>query len=148
MKKKNLVVITCVFLMFILSACSSGYNITGYNIIIEINWGISLPKSYEEIFSADSGASFHGDGERYHVFKYKEKLKQMEIGKYNSEKNNNVEDEVEEILNSLQVSNQKKPDFSKEYYWYRKNGDDDSRNKLYLIYFNEDNVLHVIEEFY
>ncbi|MBU5676866.1 hypothetical protein KQI88_10595 [Alkaliphilus sp. MSJ-5] len=143
MKIKNLAVIICLLLMSTLSACSSDYSES-----IEINWGISLPKGYEELFSVDSGASFHGDGDRYHVFSYKEELKQSEIEKFSSEKNPYVEDEVEKILNSLQVSNEQKPDFSKEYYWYRKNGDNDSRNKLYLIYFNEDNILHVIEQFY
>jgi len=43
---------------------------------------------------------------------------------------------------------EKKPDFSKEYYWYKKSGDNDLRNKLYLIYFKENNLLHIIEDFY
>lgn len=41
-----------------------------YTEIININWSIKLPNSYKEIYSIDSGASFHGDGERYHIFEY------------------------------------------------------------------------------
>lgn len=143
MRNKNLVLFTCLLLMYVLSACSSDYGK-----IIEKNWDITLPKGYEEIVSVDSGASFQGDGERYHVFKYKEELKKEEIQRFSSRENSVVEDEVKKILNSLQVSNEERPDFSKTYYWYTQSGDDDSRDKLYLIYFNEDNLLYVVEEFY
>ena len=39
-----------------------------YTSIINLNWSIKLPKPYKTIYSTDSGASFHGDGQRYHVF--------------------------------------------------------------------------------
>ena len=32
------------------------------------NWKLSLPESGSLVYSADTGASFHGDGLRYHVF--------------------------------------------------------------------------------
>lgn len=34
--------------------------------------GLRLPDGYREVYSADTGASFHGDGVRYHVFQYEE----------------------------------------------------------------------------
>ena len=37
---------------------------------VNSNWNIHLPREYEEIYYKDSGASFHGDGERYSVFEY------------------------------------------------------------------------------
>lgn len=141
--KRSIIVILCLFLILILGACSSDYNK-----VIETNWEIPLPKSYEELYSIDSGASFHGDGYRYHVFSYKEELKQNEIAKFSSEKNVNVEKEVENILISLKVSKESRPDFSEEYYWYKKNDNNDLRNNLYLIYFIQDKMLHIIEEFY
>ena len=42
-----------------------------YTEIIQLNWDIKLPKPCKEIYAVDSGASFHGDGERYHIFEYK-----------------------------------------------------------------------------
>lgn len=141
--KRSILVILCLFLMLIFGACSSDYNK-----VLETNWGILLPKGYGELSSIDSGASFHGDGYRYHVFSYKEELSQNEIEKFSSEKNVNVEKEVENILISLKVSKENRPDFSEEYYWYKKNDTKDSRNNLYLIYFTQDKMLHIIEEFY
>lgn len=41
-----------------------------YSDIINMNWSIKLSNSYKEIYSKDSGASFHGDGDRYHIFQY------------------------------------------------------------------------------
>ena len=43
-----------------------------YEEAMELNWGISLPGQAKltEVYAADSGSSFHGDGIRYHVFSY------------------------------------------------------------------------------
>ena len=38
--------------------------------LLETNWGVVLPGGYAERFEADTGASFHGDGVRYHVLEY------------------------------------------------------------------------------
>ncbi|MGI5883893.1 MAG: hypothetical protein ACOX83_02880 [Candidatus Spyradocola sp.] len=43
-----------------------------YASVIEENWGLEIPGGYEEIYSTDTGASFQGDGTRYHVFCYAE----------------------------------------------------------------------------
>ena len=47
---------------------------TNYNTLLEANWKISIPSKshYSEIYSKDSGSSFHGDGIRYHVFSCKD----------------------------------------------------------------------------
>lgn len=143
MKVKNLLSIMGLLLIIILISYFSDYSKS-----LENNWNITLPKGYKELFAVDSGTSFLGDGQRYHVYSYKEELKRRELEKFSLEKNINIEKEVEKILSSLQVLNERKLNFSKKYYWYRKKGDNDIRDKLYLIYFNEDKVLHVIEEFY
>lgn len=141
--KKTLISIICLLLIFVLSACTSGYNEA-----IVANWGISLPKGYRELFSTDSGKSFTGDGERYNVFGYKKALEYSDIEKFSLEKNPNIESEVEDIISSLKIPRKEKHDFSKKYYWYKKNSDSDPRNKLYMIYFVEDKKLYVIEDFY
>ena len=41
-----------------------------YTDVVEKNWDLSLPRSAGEVYSADSGASFQGDGYRYHVLEY------------------------------------------------------------------------------
>lgn len=144
MKVKAIIAFTiCLLSMITLSACFSDYNK-----ILESNWGILLPKGYKELYSTDSGDSFLGDGQRYHVFDYEEKLKQEEIEKFSSKKNIKVEEEAEGILIQLGVSKEKRPNFSKEYYWYKKVHYIDSRSNLYLIYVFENSMVYVIEEFY
>lgn len=41
-----------------------------YTAVVKLNWDLALPESWEEIYKADSGPSFHGDGMRYHVLQY------------------------------------------------------------------------------
>ena len=119
-----------------------------YGIIIKINWGISLPRSYrEESYFVESEPSVLGDGYRYHVFDYKKELNQEDIGKFNSEKNEEIENNIEEILNYLKIDHEKRPNFSEKYYWYTKTDNIDSHDKLYIIYIPKYNKLYVIEEF-
>ena len=139
MKVKSIAVIISLSLMLILTACSSDYTRT-----IEKNWGVSLPKANEELYSVDSGPSIFGDGQRYHILGYEE-IKLNEFAEFSSGKNTLLEDEVEKILNSLEASKDKTPDFSSKYYWYKKSEGTRPRNKLYLVYLSEGNLLHVIE---
>ncbi len=73
-KKKKLISVTALVIAVILAAglpmlqWAAGRN--SYLKVIRNNWGISLPAGCLEIHEADSGPSFHGDGERYHVFEY------------------------------------------------------------------------------
>lgn len=52
-------------LLLLASSCSFGFSQ-----LLETNWGVVLPGGYTERFEADTGASFHGDGVRYHVLEY------------------------------------------------------------------------------
>ena len=77
MKKKYIALIS----ILLLAAAAIGgivfasvwHTLTGYSTVLKANWGFSLPAGarWTQVYSADSGASFHGDGLRYHVFSYK-----------------------------------------------------------------------------
>ena len=41
-----------------------------YTDVLEKNWDLSLPSSDGAVYETDSGASFLGDGYRYHVLEY------------------------------------------------------------------------------
>ena len=78
MKKKRI-------LLAILVALISTWTIyksiaPSYFSVLETNWGIELPVKAicKEVYSEDTGPSFHGDGIRYHVFSY---FKSSEIEK-------------------------------------------------------------------
>lgn len=128
---------------FLLISCS-----WSFNEVMEKNWEVRIPSGYKEMFSTNSGPSFHGDGWRYNVFHYKEDLNVEELERFAIEKNTEIENSIEDILNILDVPVEERPDFAQNYYWYSKRGDRDSRNKLYLIYFDEINMLYVIQDIY
>ena len=74
--KKNIITIIIVSLVItIITVGSIIYNYikesTIYSNIIEANWGVELSKNYDELYAKDSGESFLGDGQSYHVFKFK-----------------------------------------------------------------------------
>ena len=71
MKKKAIITVTAfVILIAVLSILRL---FPSYASTIKSNWDISLPIKavLTETYEKDSGASFHGDGVRYHVFSYK-----------------------------------------------------------------------------
>lgn len=59
-----------VVLGFTLAAVSCLRAGGGYGAVLKANWGFVLPRRGQctEVYSADSGASPHGDGLRYHVY--------------------------------------------------------------------------------
>lgn len=117
-----------------------------YTEIINSNWSIELPNSYKEIYSIDSGASFHGDGERYHIFEYKNKKDIDILLNWENNKNIAIESAIEKVLNNLNVAQVNRPNFKDEYKYYFKAGDDSS--KVYFIFVPNTKMLYVIEDIY
>lgn len=119
-----------------------------YSNIIEANWGVELSKNYDELYAKDSGESFLGDGQRYHVFKFKD-TEGLNIDKRLSLKNDKDEilkGNIEEILKKLSVAKENYPDFNKVYSYYFKIEEDSS--KLYMVNFKDSNTLYVVEDIY
>lgn len=115
-----------------------------YTEIINMNWSIELPKPYEEIYSIDSGPSFHGDGERYHIFDYKNK-DDIELSlKWKDDKNLSMESKIGEVLDNLSVSQEYMPKFESKYQYYSKREQDSST--IYLIFIPDIKRLYVIED--
>lgn len=115
-----------------------------YTDIIKQNWTIELPKAEKVLYSADSGASFQGDGERYHVLQYNsnENIQLTWI----ETKNKTIESEINKILENLKVSKENMPDFTSNYKYSTR--EKDFYDKLYLIYLSETNRLYVIENIF
>lgn len=120
--------------------------------VIYENWHIRLPEGGEEIYYTDSGASFHGDGVRYSVYKYENKETISNAFNWNNKKDKNMEEEVKDVLQSLKEDNVKIPekykiDFNKKYKYIRKIDDYDD-SKLYLIYIIDEKRIYVVENIY
>lgn len=117
-----------------------------YSESIYLNWSIDLPDSYREVYSADSGPSFHGDGERYHIFEYRNGDEINQALKWSKGKNALLEEEVNEILDKLNIPEEYMPDYDEEYKFSIKAKTDSSI--IYLIYTPDTGRLYIIENIF
>ena len=122
-----------------------------YASTIKSNWDISLPIKavLTETYEKDSGASFHGDGVRYHVFsyKYEDYIDLMFAWTPNEHKTNfypTTREAAEVWLDEIDVPADERPDYSKCYSW-SKSQDDNS--KIIIFWDNELNKLFIVENF-
>lgn len=116
-----------------------------YYTTIYQNWSINLPKSYQEVYSKDSGSSFLGDGERYHVFQYENVSDIKESLVWNSNKNTMMESEIIEITKNLDVLDKYIINFQNEYNYFIKY---DNYSTIFLILIEETKLLYIIEDIY
>ena len=82
-----------------------------YTDVLEKNWDLSLPSSDGAVYETDSGASFLGDGYRYHVLEYADGGELAEILARETEELSSVPAEVTAILDALSVPEDQRPDF-------------------------------------
>lgn len=116
----------------------------GYSNIIQANWKIELPEEYEEVYVCDSGESFLGDGERYHVFQYEENKDIDKALDWKENKNIGIESAVTEILLNLNIDTMYAPNFEEKYkYYFQK--DDTDFSKLYIIFSKKENRIYIAE---
>ncbi len=106
----------------------------------ELNWGITLPNDFKEEYYIDTGASFHGDGKRYSVFKGNSFLTTLETGK-----NEELESEISNLYISLNIPKENQIDFSHQYSWTKIFQKDDERNYIYCIFDKEINKFYFYE---
>jgi len=88
--------------------------------VIYENWHVRLPEGGKEIYYTDSGANFHGDGQRYSVYKYDNEETISNAFEWKNKKDKNIEEEIKEVLQYLKEENVKIPekykiDFNKKY---------------------------------
>lgn len=112
--------------------------------IIQANWQVDLPYGCRQLYEIDSGKSFHGDGERYHVFRYEESKEQpvLEDGNLLSEASKG---RVIAILESLRADKDWYPYFEKvtgKRIYRKQDG-----SFMYLLYEEEERKLYVVEYF-
>lgn len=149
MKKKKIImstVLVAAIAIVIGLACVWGH-LSDYSNTLNANWGFELPSKshYKEIYSNDSGASFHGDGIRYHIFSYKEAEPIREMLDWSREEGETIfhysyEEATAQWLSRIEVPAEKLPDYSQCQYWYASRRDnseilmmwDASKNRVYI----------------
>lgn len=115
-----------------------------YTKIISLNWNIKLPNSGKQIYSANSKSSFLGDGERYHIFEYKNNNDVISSLSWEGGKNQDIESSAAKVLSALNVTQNNMPNLKDNYRYYTRTKDDSS--KIYLIFDTELKKLYVIED--
>ncbi len=149
MKKRALAI--AVILIVILTGIGILKLFPSYASTIKSNWDISLPIKavLTETYEKDSGASFHGDGVRYHVFsyKYEDYIDLMFAWTPNEHKTNfypTTREAAEAWLDEIDVPADERPDYEKCYSW-SKSQDDNS--EIIILWNNELNKLYIVENF-
>lgn len=149
MKKKNLItvllaIIISLFLLFLVVVYNFTKEFNNYTNIVDTNWDIQLPKNLIEFYKADSGPSFHGDGERYHVFEFENSDDFTSSIQWCHNKNLVFECNIEEILEELNIPKEFYPDFQCDYEYYFKTDLEDS-SEIYIVFIPDLNKVYVIE---
>ena len=121
-----------------------------YSSVLEANWGIELPIKAlcKEVYEADTGPSFHGDGVRYHVFsyRYEDYIDLMFAWSGNLENETlfyRSYSEASDIwLDELDIPEEQYPDYDDCFCWYKSAHD----NSEILIFWNpEINQIYILE---
>lgn len=109
----------------------------------ELNWGIVLPSDFKEEYAVNTGVSFHGDGERYSVYSGMSFLTSLE-----DSKNELLEEEVNNLYNALNISEEYRINFAHQYSWKKIYQKDDERNYLYCIFDEETKRFYFYENIF
>lgn len=150
MKKKRIAiaVATCILVV----VCCIGWKVfSDYSRVIEANWGISLPwkARLTEIYQQDSGASFHGDGVRYHVYSYKyedyiDLMFAWPPTKYPTTFYATTSEAAEVWLDEIAVPAEERPDYAKCSSWHKSQEDN---SEIIFFWDSEQNRLYIVENF-
>lgn len=154
MKKKTKVVLSAVSI-FIIAAITGSVclwkHLSDYSTVLNANWGFGLlsRSHYTEVYSKDTGASFHGDGIRYHVFSYKEDgpIKEMLDWKDAEGKTifrSSYKEAVTEWLDRIDVPADEIPNDSECLYWY---GSQKDNSEIIVIWDPSKNRVYIAESF-
>lgn len=147
-KKKKILISFFIISLIIVLAMKGKKYIENYNLysnILSENWNLKISENYEQVYSKDSGESFLGDGKRYHVFKYNDNEVINKNFDWKSEKNLDIELQIQKILNDLDINKEQYPNFIENYKYYESI---DHTSKLYIIYFENEGIVYIIEDIY
>ncbi len=149
MKKKGLWALAALVALALLAAALYAPD---YGRALEFNWDISLPAAarFRQIYQKDSGASFHGDGIRYHVFSYQYEDFTEEMfawagphQRHATRYYGSLEEAAQAWLDEIDVPADRRPDYAACDHWNGgKNGNceiiffrDTGKNELYILEF-------------
>lgn len=113
---------------------------------IQDDWGVYLPLAEWEAYNGDTKSSFQGDGVRYHVFRYQEEDEIQKAVSWHRGKNPLVEQKIDALLRDLEIGEEFKVNFDREYQYFTLMNRGSS-TELFLLYFPEQKRLSVVEDY-
>lgn len=111
----------------------------------EQNWGEKIPTTCEQTYYVDEGASFHGDGTRYHVYTCSSPEEMKRWVEWKMGPNASVELIINDWMKDLEVDEGDELVFDQTYQYFkliRK-----KENRAYLIWIESDQKLYIVESF-
>ncbi|MCX4269425.1 MAG: hypothetical protein OSJ62_12320 [Lachnospiraceae bacterium] len=107
-------------------------------------WNIKLPDNLEVVYDIHTPTSFHGDGERYTVFKVQEDfiMRENRKGQNDYKKREEQEKFALGILELLDVSPEERPNFNNYYVWKVHTKESD---KLLMMYFADNHCFYLFQ---
>lgn len=117
---------------------------------VKLNWNINIALEDKELYNyvdENIKINFNGDGYRYNILKYQNNFKLRKLNKFKWS-NLEIDDtkKIEDILTKkIKINNKYMIDFSKHYYVYYK--EKDENNYIYLLYSKKDKIIYVIQLF-
>ena len=148
MKQKRILLAVLVALISVWTIYKS--IVPSYASVLEANWGVELPIKAlcKEVYKADTGPSFHGDGIRYHVFtyRYEDYIDLMFAWSGNLESETLFYQSYSEAsdiwLDELDIPMEQYPDYDACFCWYKSEHD----NSEIIIFWNPQiNRLYIVE---
>ena len=148
MKKENnfgrvLITITAITVVMIISTVILLKEDSRYYHTINMNWDVSLPREYTEVYYTDDGPSFNGDGKRYSIFKYKS-LDEISTSIDWDTSTTNIESNVKSILEVLEVPKEYYPEFNSDFKYFEKLQEDES--KMYMVFNSNYKKVYILED--
>lgn len=137
---KPLIIFAAAVLVFF-GLCFAVSHLNRYKIVLEENWGLSLPGNMKEVYYSQSEQGFQGDGCRYTVFQLNDANAPFLKGASN-QKNSDVEEKAAKIIIETEAAKAQYLDFSHHYLWKTLSKEDDT---LYIIYDPEKSLVYFVE---
>ena len=149
MKKKKILLVIIVVLISVWTIYRT--IVPSYSSVLEANWGFELPVKAlcKEVYSEDTGPSFHGDGIRYHVFSYRyedyiDLMFAWPPTEYPTNHYATTSKAAEAWLDEINVPAEQRPDYSKCCSWHKSQEDN---SEIIFFWDSERNHLYIVENF-
>lgn len=129
MKRKRIIItlsVVAAVLVILFGRIVIRNRLNDYSHILRLNLNLILPSDSgcSEIYSDDSGPSFHGDGIRYHVFNYEDEtaidtMVDWQLTEGKTRFRMNYSEAVAEWLDSINVPDDRRPEYEDCSFWYQ-----------------------------